>query len=61
VDGQSVTVDARVRHVRQQSYDSAGPRYAIGLELIEPPMSVLQSIEQLGADDPAALDSLGTP
>jgi len=61
VDGQSVTVDARVRHVRQQSYDSAGPRYAIVLELIEPPMSVLQSIEQLSADDPAALDSLGTP
>jgi PilZ domain-containing protein len=51
VDGQSVTVDARVRHVRQQDYDSRGPRYAIGLELIEPPTPVLQSIEQLSSVD----------
>jgi hypothetical protein len=58
VDGQSVTVDARVRHVRQQNYDSTGARHAIGLELIEPPTPVLQSIEQLSAEDPAALDEV---
>src|SRR5262249_3791856 len=49
VDGQTVTVDARVRHVRQQNYDSRGARHAIGLELIEPPTPVLQSIEQLNS------------
>jgi PilZ domain len=49
VDGQSVTVDARVRHVRQQRYDASGPLYAVGLEFIEPPTPVLQSIEQLSS------------
>src|SRR5262249_4559772 len=60
VDGHGVTVDARVRHVRQQHYDPRGPRYAIGLEFIEPPTHVLQSIEQLSADESVAMDSLGT-
>lgn len=58
VDGQSVTVDARVRHVRQQSFDASGPRYAIGLELIEPPTPVLQSIEQLSSVDATDRESI---
>jgi hypothetical protein len=49
VDGQDVTVDARVRHVRQQTDDLREPRYVIGIEFIEPPSPVLQSIEQLSA------------
>ena len=61
VDGQGVTVDARVRHVRQQNNDSREPRYVIGLEFIEPPSSVLQSIEQLSAVDPVAESTIGTP
>jgi hypothetical protein len=58
VDGQGVTVEARVRHVRQENYDSEGPRYAIGLELIEPPTPVLQSIEQLSSADAIDLNSV---
>ena len=50
VDGQDVTVEARVRHVSLQSGDAMEPRYVIGLEFVEPPLSVLQSIEQLGAN-----------
>ena len=49
VDGQGVAVEARVRHVRQQTDDATEPRYVIGLEFIEPPTSVLQSIEQLSS------------
>ena len=49
VDGQGVAVEARVRHARQQADDSREPRYVIGLEFIEPPTSVLQSIEQLSS------------
>ena len=49
VDGQGVAVEARVRHVRQQTEDAMEPRYVIGLEFIEPPSSVLQSIEQLSS------------
>ncbi len=48
VDGQGVAVEARVRHVRQQTDNSPEARFVIGLEFIEPPLSVLQSIEQLG-------------
>ena len=47
VDGQGVAVEARVRHVHQT--EDTEPRYVIGLEFIEPPLSVLQSIEQLSA------------
>ena len=47
VDGQGVAVGARVRHVHPQAGDSLEPRYVIGLEFIDPPLSVLQSIEQL--------------
>jgi hypothetical protein len=46
VDGQGVAVEARVRHVHQTE-DATEPRYVIGLEFIEPPSSVLQSIELL--------------
>jgi hypothetical protein len=49
VDGQAVAVDARVRHVHPQTDDSLERRYVIGLEFIDPPLSVLQSIEQLNA------------
>jgi hypothetical protein len=49
VDGQGVTVEARVRHVHPQSETVMEPRFVIGLEFIDPPSSVLQSIEQLGA------------
>jgi hypothetical protein len=54
VDGEPVSLDARVRHVRRievdsrESGDGGGPRYLIGMEFLSPPESVLQSIEQLG-------------
>ena len=54
VDGESVDVDARVRHVRlvestgsKTSGASEGPRYVIGLEFLSPPESVLRSIDHL--------------
>ena len=47
VDGQGVSVEARVRHVHPQSDERREPRYVIGLEFIDPPLSVLQSIELL--------------
>ncbi len=49
VDGQSVTIDARVKHVRPVSEGSGTPRYLVGLEFMSLPISVLQSIEQLAA------------
>lgn len=49
VDGHGVAVGARVRHVRPQAEGSMEPRYVIGLEFIDPPLSVLHSIEQLSA------------
>ena len=50
VDGHEVKVDAHVRHVRRVSAERAAPRYLIGLEFSSPPVSVVQSIEQLGAN-----------
>src|SRR5262245_7006197 len=54
VEGESVDVDARVRHVRlvestggKTGEGSEGPRYLIGLEFLSPPESVLRSIEHL--------------
>jgi hypothetical protein len=54
VDGESVDVDARVRHVRlvesasgKPSEASETPRYLIGLEFLSPPESVLRSIDHL--------------
>ena len=58
VDGHGITVEARVKHVRQQHYDARGLGYAIGLEFIEPPTPVLQSIEQLSSADPIDAESL---
>ena len=49
VDGHDVAVEARVRHVHQKTNGSIESRYVIGLEFIEPPLSVLQTIEQLSA------------
>jgi hypothetical protein len=49
VDGHDVTVEARVRNVHQQTNGSIESRYVIGLEFIDPPLSVLQTIEQLSA------------
>jgi hypothetical protein len=57
VDGQDVIVEARVRHVRQQTEDLRESRYVIGLEFIEPPSPVLQSIEQLSAS--ISLEGMG--
>lgn len=52
VDGEPVTIDVRVRHVRRvddiNAGEAAAPRYLIGVEFLSPPESVLQSIEQLG-------------
>lgn len=45
VDGESVLVDTRVRHVRAS--DEPG-RFLIGLEFESAPTTVLASIEQLG-------------
>lgn len=47
VDGEPVLVDARVRSVQPTGSPLGGPRYAIGLEFVAPPLSVLQQIEQL--------------
>jgi hypothetical protein len=49
VDGQPVVVETRVRHVRLVSEGAGAPRYLMGLEFVSPPISVLQTIEQLGA------------
>ena len=49
VEGESVAVEARVRHVRPEALDAFEPRYVIGLEFIDPPLSVQQSVEQLTA------------
>jgi len=49
VDGQNVAVEARVRHVYPNLDETLEPRYVIGLEFIDPPLSVLQSIDQLSA------------
>jgi PilZ domain len=47
VEGQRVSVDARVRHVRPIADSFGIMRYFIGLEFVSPPEPVLQSIEQL--------------
>lgn len=49
VDGQSVSVNSRVRHVRDARTGGEGRRYLIGLEFISPPIPILQSVEQLGS------------
>lgn len=49
VDGHEVAVAAHVRHVNP--LDAAGAsRYLIGVEFDSPPLSVVQSIEELMAD-----------
>jgi hypothetical protein len=46
IDGQGVTVDARVRYVHPEpGTGREPPRYYIGAEFISPPLSVQQSIE----------------
>ena len=50
VDGHEVKVDAHVRHVRRVPVERGAPRYLIGLEFASPPVSVVQSIEQLGGN-----------
>lgn len=49
VDGHDVTVDTRVRHVHSEPGSGSEPRYFIGVEFVSPPLSVLQSIEQMSA------------
>jgi hypothetical protein len=48
VEGQGVSVDARVRHVTLDRGNRLEPRYVVGLEFVDPPVPVVQSIEQLG-------------
>jgi PilZ domain len=50
VDGHEVKVDAHVRHVRRIPIERGTARYLIGLEFSSPPVSVVQSIEQLGTN-----------
>jgi len=50
VDGHEVKVDAYVRHVQRIGVERGAPRYLIGLEFASPPVSVVQSIENLGAN-----------
>jgi hypothetical protein len=52
VDGLEVTVDAHVRHVHRLETDAGTARYLIGVEFASPPLSVVQSIEELAADAP---------
>ena len=49
VEGQAVTLDATVRHVRRFADETSAERYLVGLEFLSPPTSVVHSIEQLGA------------
>jgi hypothetical protein len=53
VEGQTVALDARVRHIRRVGIESGTPRYLIGLEFMSPPESVVQSIEQLATNPPS--------
>jgi hypothetical protein len=50
VDGHEVKVEAHVRHVRRVPVDRGALRYLLGLEFSSPPVSVVQSIEQLAAN-----------
>jgi hypothetical protein len=50
VDGEAVRVDALVRHVTSAHGDASRPRYLVGIEFSSPPVSVVQSIEQLGLE-----------
>ncbi len=47
VDGQPLTVNACVRHVRPAGTETGVPRYFIGMEFVSAPDPVLQSIEAL--------------
>jgi hypothetical protein len=49
VEGQTVALEARVRHIRRTHVEAGTPRYLIGLEFLSPPESVVQSIEQLSS------------
>ena len=60
IEGHDVTVDARVRHVRPEPRSSGlEPRYFLGLEFMSPPLSVLQSIEQMSANARTRADAEG--
>jgi hypothetical protein len=50
VDGLEVAVSSHVRHVRQIDAQSGAARYRIGVEFDAPPLSVVQSIEELMAE-----------
>jgi hypothetical protein len=50
VDGLEVAVDARVRHVQRIDATMGAARYLIGVEFDAPPLSVVQSIEELMTD-----------
>jgi hypothetical protein len=59
IEGHEVTVDTRVRHVRPDPVSGTEPRYFLGLEFISPPLSVLQSIEQMNANARLRADAEG--
>jgi hypothetical protein len=58
VEGHDVTVDSRVRHVHFEP--GPEPRYLIGVEFISAPLSVLQSIEQMGLKTRSQTDAEGS-
>ena len=49
VDGLEVAVESHIRHVRRVESASSAPRYLIGVEFSSPPLSVVQSIEDMGS------------
>jgi hypothetical protein len=59
VEGHDVTVDSRVRHVHLEPGSGPEPRYLIGVEFISAPLSVLQSIEQMGIKARSQTDAEG--
>jgi PilZ domain len=53
VGGESVTVDARVRHLRRAP-SAETPEYLVGIEFLSTPDALLNSIERLATDiDPS--------
>jgi hypothetical protein len=47
VDGEEMTVDTNVRHVRRVESESDPPQYLIGLAFVSPPSRLVESIEDL--------------
>jgi hypothetical protein len=56
VANEVVSVDARVRHMREIHPETAERHYLIGLEFVSPSTSVVHSIESRGSTGPEALE-----